>query len=265
MSYHDKTLEPKPKYSFEEIKAMPSDAIKRLDPINAKYLRALDVGMLKQLSLAQLEAIPEARSSSVSIAMRHVKNQKKPEMKKVAFKTVAEGHYDLSDDKTVITKIKDSWKGAICDATDPMETGKHAIKLEVVSNGDEYKNGTDRADEWWFGVCRPESDVDHYHGFHNLNSDVFSIYQDNTGSWALTPFSPYKGNIVDGAIRRSLEAGDQVELQLDLDNGGTLTLYLDGEPQGTICEGLKGPLHWCIECLYPGKTIKVHTIPPLST
>ena len=46
---------------------------------------------------------------------------------------------------------------------------------------------------------------------------------------------------------------------------GTLTLYLDGKPCGTIAEGLAGPLHWCITSCFAGMAVKIHAgleIPP---
>ena len=67
----------------------------------------------------------------------------------------------------------------------------------------------------------------------------------------------YNGNFVDYSIKRKLNAGDRVGLVLDLDNGGTLTLYLDGKPCGTIAEGLVGPLHWCISSVNAGKAVRI--------
>lgn len=46
---------------------------------------------------------------------------------------------------------------------------------------------------------------------------------------------------------------------LDLDNGGTLTIYLDGKPCGTIAEGLEGPVYPCIASYYKGKAVKIHS------
>ena len=57
---------------------------------------------------------------------------------------------------------------------------------------------------------------------------------------------------------RELNAGDRVGLLLDLDNGGTLTMYLDGKPCGTIAEGLVGPLYPCISSVYEGKKVMIH-------
>ena len=52
--------------------------------------------------------------------------------------------------------------------------------------------------------------------------------------------------------------GSRIGLLLDLDNGGTLTMYLDNKPCGTIAEGLAGPLLPCISSWYEGKVIKIH-------
>ena len=45
---------------------------------------------------------------------------------------------------------------------------------------------------------------------------------------------------------------------LDLDNGGTLTMYLDNKPCGTIAEGLAGPLLPCISSHFIGTAIKIY-------
>ena len=59
--------------------------------------------------------------------------------------------------------------------------------------------------------------------------------------------------------------GSRIGLLLDLDNGGTLTMYLDNKPCGTIAEGLVGPLLPCISTYYKGTVIKIHggLAPPL--
>ena len=80
--------------------------------------------------------------------------------------------------------------------------------------------------------------------------------QTNEPQWFLC-YKSSKGNIVSNSIDRKLKAGDRVGLLPDLDNGGTLTLYLDGKPCGTIAEGLAGPLHWCISSRYAGKAVRI--------
>ena len=114
-----------------------------------------------------------------------------------------------------------------------------------------------------FGVCRPGIDLNDGKRFFKRD-DTWMMGQGNHPHWALECNSN-KGNFVDQSIRRKLNAGDRVGLLLDLDNGGTLTLYLDGKPCGTIAEGLAGPLHWCIAPYYAGKAVRIHAgleIPP---
>eukprot|EP00729_Bicosta_minor_P021669 gene21668-biopygen21330 len=184
---------------------------------------------------------------------------------------MAAGEYTSSEGGTVATKVKNwTWGGAICDgqftgggggagaaAAAPMVAGKHYIKFEVA------KSSGDRYDDWMFGVCRPGSDLNDGKFFH-ARDDTWLMYQDNDPEWSLRCKSN-KGNFVDDSIKRELNAGDRVGLLLDLDNGGTLTLYLDGKPCGTIAEGLAGPLHWCVSSLYEGKAVRIHAgleIPP---
>jgi len=56
-----------------------------------------------------------------------------------------------------------------------------------------------------------------------------------------------------------LPEGSRVGLLLNLDNGGTLTIYLGNKPCGTIAEGLVGPLVPCISSCYKGKEVKIHS------
>ena len=138
-----------------------------------------------------------------------------------------------------------------------MVAGKHGIKFEVA------KAGGNRYDDWCFGVCRPDIDLNDGKQFCTRD-DTWMMAQTNEPTWSLQSESN-KGNYVHGSINRKLNAGDRVGLLLDLDNGGTLTLYLDGKPCGTIAEGLVGPLHWCISSYFPGKVVRIHAgleIPP---
>ena len=52
--------------------------------------------------------------------------------------------------------------------------------------------------------------------------------------------------------------GSRIGLLLDLDNGGTLTMYLDNKLCGTIAQGLAGPLLPCISSYGEGTVIKIH-------
>ena len=117
---------------------------------------------------------------------------------------------------------------------------------------------------WCFGVCRPGIDLNDTSKDFDDRDDTWMMWQTNDPYWRLYCNSN-KGNFVDCSIDRKLNAGDRVGLLLDLDNGGTLTLYLDGKPCGTIAEGLAGPLHWCIASYRAGKVVRIHAgleIPP---
>ena len=130
-----------------------------------------------------------------------------------------------------------------------MVAGKDDIKFEVA------KGSGLGADGWCFGVCRPGIDLNDGKDF-SKRDDTWMMWQSNSPYWGLCCKSN-KGNFVDESIDRKLNAGDRVGLLLDLDNGGTLTLYLDGKPCGTIAEGLAGPLHWCITSLRAGKAVRI--------
>jgi hypothetical protein len=51
---------------------------------------------------------------------------------------------------------------------------------------------------------------------------------------------------------------ERVGLLLDLDNGGTLTLYRNNIPCGTIAVGLVGPLLPCISPCYRSISVRIH-------
>eukprot|EP00729_Bicosta_minor_P032920 gene32920-biopygen25639 len=128
-----------------------------------------------------------------------------------------------------------------------MIEGQEYAEFEIMKNG--------KFSDWCFGVCRPGIDLNDGKSFH-FRDDTWMMYQDNNPSWSLCCNSN-RGNFVDWSIDRELNAGDRVGLLLDLDNGRTLTLYLDGKPCGTIAEGLTGPLHWCIVSVFAGKELEV--------
>lgn len=187
---------------------------------------------------------------------------------KVAFRSMATGYYTYSEGGTVATKVgTGAYGGAICDgqfteggdgagaaAAAPMVEGKHRVQLEVVKSG----KGDD---DWSFGLCRPEIDLNDGKAFPNRD-DTWMMYQAQENEildhplWSLCCKSN-KGNFEDYSIKRKLNVGDRVGLRLDLDNGGILTLYLDGKPCGTIAEGLTGPLHWCISSESAGKAVRI--------
>ena len=181
------------------------------------------------------------------------------------FRSMAAGEYTISEGGTVATKVKAGYRGAICDGqstegggapdyynSDAIEEGKHHVQFEVATDSGYGAGG------WCFGVCRPGIDLNDAasQDFYNRD-DTWMMYQNNAPQWWLECNSN-KGNIDTDSIDRKLNAGDRVGLLLDLDNGGTLTLYLDGEPCGTIAEGLAGPLHWCITSFSPGMAVRIH-------
>ena len=80
--------------------------------------------------------------------------------------------------------------------------------------------------------------------------------QDNDPEWNVC-CKNYKGTGLT-IPKCKLNAGVRVGLLLDLDNGGTLTMYLDNKPCGTIAGGLAGPLLPCISSFVESKVVKIH-------
>merc|ERR1719272_2712275 len=80
----------------------------------------------------------------------------------------------------------------------------------------------------------------------------------NLDCWTLNYVPTCKGTGNTLHPKRLLPDGSRVGLLLDLDNGGTLTLYLDNKPCGTIAEGLVGPLLPCVVCSHEVKVVKIH-------
>ena len=135
-----------------------------------------------------------------------------------------------------------------------MTAGVHFWGLEVMQVG--TRNGW-----WFFGVCRPGIDLNEdKHFFDRDGTWVIMMGQSNAPVWHLH-CSTCEGagmimTLLDPA--RKMPAGSRIGLVLDLDNGGTLTMYLDSKPCGTIATGLVGPLLPCIASYYEGKVVKIH-------
>eukprot|EP00729_Bicosta_minor_P019815 gene19815-biopygen7554 len=174
------------------------------------------------------------------------------------FGSVAPGITKLSDGGAVATKIIDDRYGtAIADGAGctPMTSGIHFWELEVVKNDDD-----DGA--WYFGVCRPgidlndDDDEDFVEDFYE-RADTWLVFQNNDPDWGLR-CSTCEGTGMTLYPKPKLFDGSRIGLLLDLDNGGTLTMYWQGKPCGTIAEGLVGPLLPCISSLYEGKVVKIH-------
>jgi len=168
-----------------------------------------------------------------------------------AFGSVATGLYALSEGGAVATKIAAGLTGAIADGAGctPMTSGIHYWELEVVQNDGDDGN-------WMFGVCRPVNDLDDGEDF-DARDDTWVIYQANVPYWGLE-CSTCKGTGMTLDPAPNLPDGSRIGLLLDLDNGGTLTMYLEGKPCGTIAAGLVGPLLPCITSFWDGKVVKIH-------
>eukprot|EP00729_Bicosta_minor_P018649 gene18649-biopygen24253 len=169
-----------------------------------------------------------------------------------AFGSVATGQFVLREGGAVATKIKDgTWTGVIADGAGctPMSSGIHYWELEVVKNDDNDGH-------WCFGVCRPGIDLDDGTGFHRRD-DTWVMRQSNTPGWSLR-CSTCAGTGMTFRPKPMLPAGSRTGLLLDLDNGGTLTMYWQGKPCGTVAEGLVGPLLPCMASFWKGKTVKIH-------
>ena len=185
------------------------------------------------------------------------------------FSSMGAGGYVLSEGGTVATAIGYSWQlpaviadGAGCT---PMTRGIHYWELEVVKNqvfSENNPEGTDGA--WSFGVCRP-----------GISDEKWLMHQTNcTPRWELDcntckgtgltcwpqPFILDEKELAEDGHFLSAPDDSSVGLLLDLDNGGTLTMYLNGKPCGTIAEGLVGPLLPCITSHHAGKAVRIHSV-----
>ena len=129
-----------------------------------------------------------------------------------------------------------------------MVSGVNYWELEVVTVGAD--NG-----QWEFGVCRPGIDLNDGVDFVE-RADTWGMYQDIDPYWELI-CSTCEGTGMTLDPKPKLPDGSRIGLQLDLDNGGTLTMHLEGKPCGTIAEGLVGPLLPCISS-WLGKVVKIH-------
>eukprot|EP00729_Bicosta_minor_P012812 gene12812-biopygen13197 len=170
-----------------------------------------------------------------------------------AFGSVATGKYALSRGGAVATKLEDwTWAGAIADGAGctSMTSGINYWELEVVKND---ANGG----SWGFGVCRPGIDLnDDGEAFYS-GDDTWVMSQRNKPVWNLW-CSTCKGTGMTLDPEPKLPEGSRIGLLLDLDNGGTLTMFWEGKPCGTIAAGLVGPLLPCISSYWNGKVIKIH-------
>eukprot|EP00729_Bicosta_minor_P006287 gene6287-biopygen22854 len=168
-----------------------------------------------------------------------------------AFGSITTGQYALSEGGAVATKIENlTWTGAIADGAGctPMTSGIHYWELESVKYA--TNNGS-----WMFGVCRPGIDLNDGKYFCDRD-DTWLMHQYNAPGWRLR-CTTCKGTGMTLDPEPKLPNGSRIGLLLDLDNGGTLTMYWEGKPCGTIAEGLVGPLLPCISS-WLDKVVKIH-------
>eukprot|EP00729_Bicosta_minor_P001623 gene1623-biopygen8932 len=168
------------------------------------------------------------------------------------FSSITTGQYALSEGGAVATKIKFGWTGAIADGAGctPMTSGINYWELEVVQN-DADSGG------WWFGVCRPGIDLNDDGESFYKRADTWLMGQSNAPVWHLE-CTTCAGTGMTSDPKPKLPDGSRIGLLLDLDNGGTLTMYLEGKPCGTIAAGLVGPLLPCIALCFAGKVVQIH-------
>jgi hypothetical protein len=167
-----------------------------------------------------------------------------------------ENMYTSSEEGQVVEKIEDGEKcsGAIAVGQGCLEMikGQHFFAFEVVKTID--------GGSWSFGVCRPGIDLNQD---IDLNKDSKVYFGDQSDSWVATlPNWDLKCNSCQGkgCTDKSLtvQQGSHVGLLLDLDSGGTLTIYINNTPCGTVAEGLVGPLLPCVQSASKGIAIKIH-------
>jgi hypothetical protein len=143
--------------------------------------------------------------------------------------------------------------GVIADGPgcEPMTEGRHYWEIERVVHGEGIG-------EVLFGVCRPGTPIDRVHGgqpFHELDGTWLLFHEDDT-HWDLDSCSSCKGT---GCTdKRQMGVGERIGLLLDLDNGGTLTIYRNNAPCGTIAVGLVGPLLPCASTYRRGTSVRIH-------
>ena len=129
-------------------------------------------------------------------------------------------------------------------------------EIEIVKNDAGDQDGN-YIGSWCFGVCRPGIDLnDDVEEFHE-RAGTWVMYQSNSPYWNVH-CSTCAGTGMTLDPEPNLPDGSRIGLLLDLDNGGTLTMYWQGKPCGTIAEGLVGPLLPCITSVRKDKVVKIH-------
>lgn len=186
------------------------------------------------------------------------------------FRSIPSGNeYKLHGIGAVITKVADNTcPGAVVDGGPDgnrvfgFESGIHFMKFKIIDNDEGDPIYGNFVGSWSFGVCRPGIDLNDTSTIFTDWDETWMVSQNNDPFWNVT-CNTCEGSFVNNSIKRGLNRGDSVGLLLDLDNGGTLTLYLDGKPCGTIAEGLVGPLLPCIASNFKGKSVEIQSGLPL--
>ena len=146
-----------------------------------------------------------------------------------------------------------AYGGAIAGATTSrgLSTGRHQWLIEKVAAG------TDVYDWMMLGVCRPSADHVRASG---------GVFQHRSDTWLITAYrngwslgcQTHAGSF-DRYSSWRVSVGERLGLVLDLDHGGTLTLFRGTTAVGTIAEGLVGPLLPCVAAVSNGVSLRVHT------
>jgi hypothetical protein len=126
-----------------------------------------------------------------------------------------------------------------------MAAGRHYWEIQRVVH-------VGGAGDFSFGVCRPGMNI--ASAVHRNPSAWLGYHWDGDG-WALfCSFCQGTGC----THTRDVTDDERVGLLLDLDNGGTLTLYRNNIPCGTIAVGLVGPLLPCISLYRTNSSVRIH-------
>ena len=155
----------------------------------------------------------------------------------------------LSEDGRRATSTAEGYHAAIADGPGgaPMTAGRHYWEVQRVAHGN--SNGM-----FYFGVCRPGTPAGGTGAFHSLAETWLAFHYDGP-NWDLRCNSCAGTGCTD---TRKITEDERVGLLLDLDCGGTLTIYRNNAPCGTIAVGLVGPLLPCISAYWPNTAAQIH-------
>jgi hypothetical protein len=151
--------------------------------------------------------------------------------------------------RTTLTVSNGGGGGVIADGAgcEPLTRGRHYWEIEVVELGAPVL-------AWYAGVCRPTTPTS--------NIRLPQPFHESASTWMLCQANNNRSRLFCTSCagtgwggRRNVAVGERMGLLLDLDTGGTLTIYRDNVPCGTIAEGLVGPLLPCVAA-----TNRVHSL-----